>query len=547
LGEPNKDKDIMPEVISLREAAGLIRDRDCVWVGGSGGGHAVPEAMIDALRDRFAETSGPRDLILVSAVSLGDWESTGFNKLADPGLARRVISGGFNNCPKIAALAIANQIEAYTLPQGALSQLCRDMAAGRPGLLTKTGLHTFIDPRYGGGKQSPRTKEDLVKLVMIDNEEYLLYRSFPIDVSIIRGTTADERGNISMEDEAFIGENFSLAAAAHLHGGIVIAQVQRLAAGGSLSGRDVKVPGSLVDYVVVVPDQKQTYQTAYSAAYAGKMRVPDREIAPIPLDIRKVIARRAAMELFLGAVVNLGFGVSNGISSVAAEEGFYKELTLTVEQGVIGGIPAVGKNAGAGVNYDMIAAQPDQFDFYDGGGLDIAFLSFAEVDQHGNVNVSRYDKSINGPGGFINISQGARKVVFSGNLTTGGLKIRPDGIGGIALEQDGRIEKWIPQVQQLTFNGKYALECGKQILFVTDRAVFELTPDGIVLTEIASGVSLDDHVRSRIGFPILVSPQLKQMDVRLFRDEPMNLLLPDFRARPTRQAGSRRIAEVETI
>lgn len=520
----------MAEIISPADAARLIHDRDCVFFGGSGGGHAVPEAMIEALRDRFAETQEPRALTLVSCVSLGDWDSTGFNKLADAGLVRRVVSGGFNNCPAIAALAFADAIEAYTLPQGALSQLTRDIAAGRPGLLTKTGLHTFIDPRHGGGKQSPRTTEDLVTVVTIDGEEYLLYRSFPIDVSIIRGTTADERGNISMEDEAFLGENFSLAAAAHLHGGIVIAQVQRLAAAGSLSGRDVKVPAPLVDYVVVVPEQTQTYLTPYSAAFAGKMRVPDREIAAIPFDIRKVIARRAAQELFPGAVVNLGFGVSNGISGVAAEEGFYKELTLTVEQGIIGGVPAVGKNAGAGINYDMMAAQPDQFDFYDGGGLDIAFLSFAEVDGDGNVNVSRYDKSINGPGGFINISQGARKVVFSGTLTTGGLKIAPDGRGGVSLLQDGAVEKWIAQVQQLTFNGRYALECGKQVLFVTDRAVFELTSEGIVLIELADGVSLDEHVRSRVGFPILISPDLKPMDARLFRDEPMNLLA-DFRAR----------------
>jgi propionate CoA-transferase len=534
----------MADVISLDAAARLIRDGDCVFIGGSGGGHAVPEAMIDALRDRFAQTAEPRGLTLVSCVSIGDWETTGFNKLADPRLVKRVVSGGFNNCPAIAALAIADEIEAYTLPQGALSQLCRDIAAGRPGLLTKTGLHTFIDPRYGGGKQSKRTTEDLVKLVEIDGEEFLLYRSFPVHVAIIRGTTADENGNISMEDEAFLGENFSLAAASHLHGGIVIAQVQRLAAAGSLSGREVKVPGALVDYVVVASEQRQTYQVAYSPAYAGKVRLPDREMASIPFDIRKVIARRGAMELFPGAVVNLGFGVSNGISSVAAEEGFYKELTLTVEQGIIGGVPAGGKNAGAGVNYDMMAAQPDQFDFYDGGGLDIAFLSFAEVDRHGNVNVSRYDKSINGPGGFINISQGARKVVFSGTLTTSGLKIRPDGIGGVTLDKDGAVEKWLPDVQQLTFNGRYALDRGQQVLFITDRGVFELTPEGVMLIEIAPGLSLDEHVRARVGFPVLISPQLKPMDARLFRDEPMNLL-PDFRARPSRAANSQR-NEVKT-
>jgi propionate CoA-transferase len=518
------------QIVSPAEAARLVRDGDCVYVGGSGGGHAVPEALIDALRDRHAATGEPRGLTLASTVSLGDWETTGFNKLADPTLVRRVISGGFNNCPAMAALAIADRIEAYTFPQGVLAQLCRDMAAGRPGLLTRTGLHTFVDPRHGGGRQSPRTTEDLVRLVTIDDEEFLLYRAFPIDVAVIRGTTADERGNISMEEEAFRGENFSLAAAAHLRGGIVIAQVQHLAADGSLNAREVEVPGVLVDYVVVVPDQQQTYQTAYSPAFAGKLRVPDREIQAIPFDIRKVIARRAAMELFPGAVVNLGFGVSNGVSAVAAEEGFYRDLTLTVEQGIIGGVPAGGKNAGAGVNFDMMAHQPDQFDFYDGGGLDIAFLSFAEVDLDGNVNVSRYDKSINGPGGFINISQGARKVVFSGSLTTGGLSIRPDGTGGLTLERDGTIAKWRRRVQQLTFNGTYARERGQEVLFITDRAVFELTADGLRLIEIAAGISLDEHVLARIEFPVQVSPSLRQMDARLFCDRPMGLLA-DFRAR----------------
>lgn len=514
----------MAKVISLIEAVKLIRDGDTIFIGGSGGGHAVPEAVIDALRDRHIETGEPRALTLVSSVSIGDWESTGFNKLAIPAMVRRVISGGFNNCPAFAALAIADEVEAYTLPQGVLSQITRDIAAGRPGLLTRTGLHTFVDPRHGGGKQSKRTTEDLVKLITIDDEEFLLYRSFPIDVAVIRGTSADERGNISMEDEAFLGENFSLAAAAHLHGGISIAQVQRLVAEGNLGGKDVKIPGALVDYVVVAPDQRQTYRTSYNPAYAGRTRVPDREIQPLAFDIRKVVARRAAMELFPSAVVNLGFGISNGISSVAAEEGLHRDLTLTVEQGIIGGVPAGGKDAGAGVNFDMMAAQPDQFDFYDGGGLDIAFLSFAEVDQDGNVNVSRYGKSINGPGGFINISQGARKVVFSGTLTTGGLSIRPDGIGGLIMERDGAVAKWIPRVQQLTFNGKFACQSGQEVLFITDRAVFSLTGEGIMLIEIAPGISLDSDVLKRIRFPVLVSPQLKQMDVRLFRDEPMGLL-----------------------
>lgn len=520
----------MAEFITAQRAAELIQPSDCVLIGGSGGGHAVPEAVIEALAARYRATGAPRNLTLISVVSIGDWQETGFNILAEPGLAKRVISGGFNNCPRFAALAFADEIEAYTFPQGVLSQLCRDMAAGRPGLLTRTGLHTFVDPRHGGGRQSKRAKEDLVDLLNIRGEDYLLYRSFPVDVAIIRGTTADERGNISMEDEAFFGENFSMASAAHLRGGTVIAQVRQVAGAGTIPGKLVKVPGAVVDYVVVDPEQRQTYQTAYSAAYAGDLRLPDRSMKPIPFDIRKVIARRGAMELFPGAVVNLGFGVSNGISAVAAEEGFYREVTLTVEQGIIGGVPAGGKDAGAGVNYDMMADQPYQFDFYDGGGLDIAYLSFAEVDAAGNVNVSRYGRSINGPGGFINISQGAKKVIFSGTLTTGGLEIAPDGTGGLALSQEGRTRKWLPDVGQVTFNGRFARERGQEVMYITDRAVFRLTDDGIRLEEVADGLDLQRDVLDQIGFPVLVSDDLRTMDPRLFRNAPMGLASA-FRAR----------------
>ena len=516
-------------VIDAATAAGLVRDGDAVLFGGSGGGHAVPEAVIEALAARFLAQGAPRELTLISVVSLGDWQTTGFNLLAEPGLARRVISGGFNNCPRFADLALADRIEAYTLPQGTLSQLMRDMAAGRPGLLTTTGLHSFVDPRHGGGRQSPSAVDDLVELLTVGGEEVLLYKAFPVDVAVIRATTADERGNLTMEREAFFGENFSIATAARRRGGIVIAQVERLAAAGSLPGKLVKVPGVVVDYVVVAPGQLQTYETPYNAAYAGELRAPEAAIPRLPLDLRKVIARRAALELFPGAVVNLGFGVSNGIANVAAEEGLWREVTLTVEQGIIGGVPAGGKDAGAGVNYDMMADQPYQFDFYDGGGLDLAFLSFAEVDRAGNVNVSRYGRSINGPGGFINISQGARKVVFSGTLTTGGLESAPDGDGRLVLRREGRTRKWVPEVQQLTFNGRYARARGQEVIYVTERAVFRLEPDGLALTEVAPGIDPRRDVLERIGFEVRVAEPLGTMDARLFRAPPMDLL-PQFRA-----------------
>jgi propionate CoA-transferase len=366
--------------------------------------------------------------------------------------------------------------------------------------------------------------------VTVSGQDYLFYRCLPIDVAVIRGTTADRRGNVTMEEEAYSGENFSIAAAARRQGGIVVCQVKRIAETDLGNGKEVKVPGALIDYLVVAPDQRQTYQTTFDPAYAGAVRRSDTELPVLPFDIRKVMARRGAMELFPGALVNLGFGVSNGISAIAAEEGFHDRLTLTVEQGIIGGVPAGGKDAGAGVNFDMMVDQPYQFDFYDGGGLDVAFLSFAQVDAEGNVNVSRYGHAINGPGGFINISQGTGKVVFSGTLTTGGLEVAPDGDGQLTLRHEGRVQKWVPRVDQITFSGSHASARGQQVMYITDRAVFRLTPEGIELIEIAPGIDIEHDLRDRIGFPVRISDALKAMDARLFRDRPMNLL-PEFQAR----------------
>ena len=537
---PSNERPEYPKVISAGQAAELIEDGDAVFFSGSGGGHLVPEAVIDALAARFAAEGAPRDLTLCSVVSLGDWETTGFSKLALPGLPRRVISAGFNNCPAIGAMANENLIEAYTLPQGVLSQLTRDMAAGRPGLVTRTGLGTFVDPRQQGGKQSARTQEDLVRLMTIDGEDFLFYKALPIDVAVIRGTTADEVGNITLEDEVIFGEVLSLATAAKRNGGTVIAQVKRMARKQTLPAKQVKVPGALVDHVVIAPDQMQTYQTVFRPGYAGLIREPATQIGFLPLDVRKVIARRAAMELFPGAVVNLGYGVSIGITPVAAEEGFLGDICLTVEQGLFGGAPALGKDFGTGVNYDAMIDQPYQFDFYDGGGLDMAFLSFAQVDREGNVNVSRYGPNITGPGGFINISQGTRKVVFSGTLTAGGLDIAPDGQGGMTLKREGKTRKFVPEVEQITFSGRVAMERGQEILYVTDRAVFALTRHGLMLTEIAAGIDIQRDLLCHIGFEIAVSPDLKQMDARLFREGAMGVKA-EFYAR--RRAGGRAEAD----
>ena len=513
------------KLISAKAAAALIRDGDTVFVGGSGGGHGVPEALLEAVSHRYARTALPRDLTVMSVVGIGDREdgAAGLEHFAQPGLARRIITAGLGACPLLSRRAIANELEVYTFPQGVLSHLCREAAGGRSGLLTRVGLHTFVDPRLQGGLQGGSVSDRLVELVELGGEEFLRFRSVPIDVALIRATTADERGNLSCEEEAYSGEILSLAMAARRNGGRVIAQVKRLASAHSLRAREVKVPGALVDHVVVEPSQRQTYRFDMHPGYAGLIRQPDSVIDRLPFDIRKVIARRAAMELRPRAVVNLGYGVSNGIANVAAEEHIYRHITLTVEQGIVGGVPAGGSDAGAGVNYDAMIDQPYQFDFYDGGGLDVAFLSFAEVDAGGNVNVSRYGAAINGPGGFINISQGTGKVVFSGSLTAGGLDAVPDGQGGLHIRKEGRSRKWVSQVEQVTFSGRFARARRQQVLFVTERAVFLLGGDGIVLTEIAQGVDIEQDVRARIGFPIQISADLRLMDPRLFRDEPMGL------------------------
>jgi propionate CoA-transferase len=377
-----------------------------------------------------------------------------------------------------------------------------------------------VDPRQGGGRQSPSAREDLIEVVELNGHEWLFYKPFNVNVAFLRGTTADEDGNITMEREAIFGEMLSMAQATHNAGGIVIVQVSRLAQKGSLAPKDIKIPGMLVDLVVVDPDQMQSYTTQYSPAFAGELRVPLDEIPPLPFDPRKIIARRAAMELFPQTICNLGAGVSTGIANVAAEEGFLDQIVLTNEQGLIGGAPASGVDAGAAMNYDAIVDQPYQFDFYDGGGLDLAFLSFAQVDAEGSVNVSRFGDKVIGIGGFQNIAQNAKKVVFSGTFTAGGLKIAWSD-DQTQILQEGRFQKFISELQQVSYNGRYAAELGQEVLFLTERAVFQRGQDGLVLTEIAPGIDLQKDILAQMEFKPQISPDLKEMDPRIFSSEKM--------------------------
>lgn len=524
-------------VIPVDKAVAVIQDGDSILIGGSGGGHAVAESLIVALERRFLDTGHPKDISILHPVGIGDGIDQGVNHLAHRGLTKRIVTGAFVNSPVIAEMAKQGAIEAYNLPQGALSQLMREMASGRPGLITHVGLFTFVDPRYDGGRQSATAKEDLVELITIAGKEWLFYKPIPVDVAFLRGTTADEDGNVTMEHEAVFGEMLSMAQATRRYGGVVIVQVARLAQRGTLSPKDVKIPGMLVDLVVLDPAQYQTYLTPFSSAYAGELRVPLTEIAALPFDARKVIARRAAMELFPGAVCNLGAGISTGIANVAAEEGILDQIIMTNEQGLIGGAPASGMDAGAAINYDAMIDQPYQFDFYDGGGLDLAFLSFAQVDSQGSVNVSRFNGRIIGPGGFPNISQNAKKVIFSGTLTAGGLDISwPKG--RTSINNEGRYPKFIDQLEQITYNGDFGWERGQEILFITERAVFRRGPEGLELLEVAPGVDLDADIFANMAFRPKVASDFREMDYRLFQPEPMGLA-DDLDQKPRRNIPKR--------
>lgn len=512
-----------PRIVTAEAAAKLIESGDTLLIGGSGAGHSVPDTLIAAIAKRHLAEGQPRDITTVHPVGLGDRASRGIGHLAHPGLLKRVVCGTLVDSPPIEKLAVENRIEAYTLPQGCLSQLTREMAAGRPGLVTHVGLRTFVDPRHGGGRQSECAREDLVELIEIAGKEYLFYKPFKIDVALLRGTTADEDGNVTMEQEAVFGEMLSMAQAAHNAGGLVIVQVKRLTLRGMLPAKQVKIPGMLVDLIVVDPEQTQTFFTGYDPAYAGEMKVPLSQIAPLPFSPRKVVARRASLELFPGAICNLGSGISTGIAAIAAEEGALDAVVLTNEQGLIGGAPATGNEPGAGRNYQAMVDQPYQFDFYDGGGLDLAFLSFAEVDEDCNVNVSRFGDRIIGPGGFINISQNAKTMIFSGTFSSGGLDIDwPDGRSRIRRE--GRDKKFVSRVQQVSYSGPLAAQHGQRAFYITERAVFRRNEAGrLELIEIAPGIDIERDVLAQMAFRPAVSPALKEMDRRLFLPQPMGL------------------------
>lgn len=507
----------MNKVISAEEAVARIPDGATVaWTALGLVGFAEEVAI--ALENRFLKTGLPRNLTAVHDSGCGDGKThRGMNHLGHEGLVRRLISGHTGHAPKMGRLILEDKIEAYLLPQGVMVQLWRQTAGKKPGVITKVGLGTYVDPRQQGGKVSPRTKADLVKLIELEGEEWLLYKTIPLDVAVIRGTTADEKGNLTMEREALLLEALPMAQAAKNSGGIVIAQVENVAKAGTLHPKQVKVPGALVDFVVIAKPENhmQTGGTAYNPSLSGDVKIPLASLPPMPLTERKIIARRAAMELAPHILINLGIGAPDGVALVASEEGVLEELTLSTEAGVYGGLPSGGTDFGAAFNAEAIIEHHSQFDFYDGGGLDATFLGAAQIDRDGNVNVSKYGPRVTGPGGFINISQNSKKVVFCGTLCNGAETQIKDG--RLIVVKEGDTKKYVEKVDQITFSGKYAQANQQSVLYVTERAVFIIEQGQLTLIEIAPGLDLERDVLAAMAFRPRVSPQLKEMPKEIFQ------------------------------
>ena len=505
------------KILQAKEAVALIPDGANVAISGFVGA-AHPEELTQALEQRFAQEGKPRNLTLVYAAGQGDGETRGMNHLASEGMLRRAIGGHWNLAPKLGKLALENRIEAYNFPQGVISRLFREIAAGNPGVITHIGLGTAADPRHGGGKLNSRTTQDLVELVELGGREWLWYKALPIHIALLRGTASDSFGNISFEDEATTGEALSIAEAARNSGGKTIVQVKRLAQDFSRDPKSIVIPSIFVDAVVFghKENHMQTFAEEFNSSYVTPGDIADLVFPPLEDGPRRYISARALRECRAGDVINLGIGIPEGVAALAKEGNRLDEFTFTVEAGPVGGVPAGGLNFGASAYPMAIIHQPYMFDFYDGGGLDVAILGMAECDAHGNVNVSKFGGRLAGIGGFMNISQTAKKVVFTGTFTAGGLRTS-FADGKLRIEAEGRARKCIKTVEHLTFSASQARLRRQMVLYVTERAVFRLVESGLELTEIAPGIELDRHILAHMDFLPTIARPLKVMPADLFR------------------------------
>ncbi len=507
------------EIITAREAAYLIKDEDTIGLSAMGLA-GWPEEVVQEIEKRFMETGKPRDLTIKQGSATGDWGERGVTRFGHEGLVKKWAAAHIGSAAQMNELVRRNKIEAHCLPQGVIVNLWREIAAGRPGLITRVGLQTFVDPRIEGGKMNEVTTEELVELIELKGEEYLLYKPFPIDVALIRGTTCDENGNMTMEKEGYINEALALSEATKNTGGIVIAQVEYIAKAGTLYPKSVEVPGALVDYVVQASKKEACWQTEglyYEPSFAGEIKIPLESIPGIPLDEKKIIARRAAMQLRQGMMVNLGYGMAANVASIAAEESCSDEIMLSAESGQFGGVPANPPNFGHSYNPEALIDHGAMFDYYDGGGVDITFLGLAQADKTGNVNVSKFGDRLTGPGGFINITQNAKEVVFCGTFTVGAdIEIRN---GELVIKNEGKMKKFVDEVEQITFSGKFSSSIDQPVYYITERGVFLLEEEGLVLIEIAPGIDLEKDILSQMDFKPEISDELKVMKKELFEKE----------------------------
>ena len=506
----------MAQIITASEAAELIQDKATIGLAGMGLS-GWPEEVAVEIAERFKKTGHPANLALKQGSAMGDWKERGVTRLGDEGLVARWSAAHIGSAFSLNKLVLENKIGCHCLPQGVIVNLWREIAAGRPGLITKVGLGTFVDPRVEGGRMNEFTSEELVEVIELKGEEYLFYKSFPVDVALLRGTVADENGNITFTNDGSINEGLSVAQAAKNSGGIVIVQVEYLASANSLNPKEVKIPGALVDYVVVSTDKSSCWQTEgqyFDPVFSGALKKPLKALPGMPLSPKKVIARRAAMEVRESNVVNLGYGIPSSVANIMAEEGYLDKITMTTEVGSFGGMPASAPDFGNSYNAEAIIQHGAMFDFIDGGGIDVAVLGLAQADEQGNINVSKFGKRLTGPGGFIDIAQGSKKVIFTGTFNAKSeMKIED---GKLVIDKEGIAAKFIKNVEQITFSGQYAGD--REILYITERAVFRLIDGKVTMTEVAAGIDIEKDIIALMDFKPEIAEDLKIMDESLFNE-----------------------------